>query len=138
MKCTFIAWVDEGDIYNVTNNNNNEMGNTPIYIASGNGHAKIVRVLLDNRADVNIPNNCASTPLHAASCCDSTDVIKLLLEHGGRRSINHKNRSGRTPLFLASIHGNANIAKLQLSWQKMMKSNRYSLNMSHRCQQHIF
>ncbi|OUM56902.1 hypothetical protein PIROE2DRAFT_24817, partial [Piromyces sp. E2] len=53
-----------------------------LHLASRNGHEKIVKVLVEHGADLNIVNNENSNPLHLASRNGYEKVVKVLVEHG--------------------------------------------------------
>jgi ankyrin repeat protein len=57
---------------------------TPLYYAIGKGDNDIVKLLIDNGADVNIPDSHGNTPLMAAADMfdDDDTILKLLLENG--------------------------------------------------------
>ncbi len=81
------------------------IGDTPLHWASHNGHADIVRLLLDAGADVEADEiNCyGGKPLHWASE-HSPEVVAILLEHGAQvDSLNQLESSeyfGITPLMM--------------------------------------
>jgi len=70
-----------------------ELGNTGLHWASSGGHSKVVKVLLDSKADVNSQNKVKDTPLHMAAWRDRVDVIKILVEAGADKTA--KNQDGR-------------------------------------------
>jgi Ankyrin repeats (3 copies)/Ankyrin repeat len=102
---------------NIKNNNN---GNTPLYYAvEVNDHIKdmspegiekrqkIVNLLLDNGADINIQNQYGETPLHRAiGFLFQEEIVLLLLEKGAKIDIADKN--GKTPLDCAERTKDAN------------------------------
>ena len=54
----------------------------PLYIASEEGHLDVVRLLVEQRADINKASNDGGTPLLIASSKGRVDVVRVLLEHG--------------------------------------------------------
>ena len=54
-------------------------GVTPLHIACRVGHAHIVKLLLDNRADINRRNYPGRSALHMAATCGQLPVVELLL-----------------------------------------------------------
>jgi ankyrin repeat protein len=61
--------------------------------------ADIVRLLIENGADVATHDETHSTPLHLAAYCGSTETVRLLIKHGS--DVTAQDRSNRTPLHLA-------------------------------------
>ena len=56
-------------------------GNTPLHVASIQGHLEVVKVLISNDGSVNEADNDGFTPLHLAS--GHSEVVKLLVELEG-------------------------------------------------------
>jgi ankyrin repeat protein len=50
-------------------------------MASWKGHAEVVRLLLENKADITVVDNIGSTPVYMASLKGHVEVVKLLLEN---------------------------------------------------------
>lgn len=71
-----------------------ETGFTALMQASGGGELKVVEILIDADADVNIQNDEGLTALMVAAACNKPDVVKFLLNHGADRNI--RDNSGRT------------------------------------------
>ena len=55
---------------------------TPLHLASQNGHLKAACKLIDHGADITAQNSNGDTPLHRASYMGQVDVTRMLLEHG--------------------------------------------------------
>ncbi len=75
---------------------------------------EIVKLLLDNGADIKIkslPSN--STALHAACRGSNLDVVRLLLEKGA--DTEERDASGQTPLYIACASGNLQTISLLLA-----------------------
>ena len=82
-------------------------GWTPLHLAAHFGHAGVVRILLDNGADIEAvaQNGIANRPLHAALAGkESSEVFELLLARGA--DVNAKAEAEATPLHLAAARGN--------------------------------
>ena len=80
---------------------------TPIFIASQNGHFSVVSYLLHNGADPNIANEYGWTPLMTASANGHDDVIMILLEW--KVPINTQNKNGETAIFIASQNNHSSV-----------------------------
>ena len=91
-----------------------DAGDTPLHVASRQGHSEAVALLLQHlRADVNARNNDGRTPLHAACAAGRLDAARLLVGNGS--DVNAKtSRGGSTPLHLACRGGHAGVAALLL------------------------
>ena len=69
-----------------------------MYGASQNGHVDVVRVLLEQGADINKAKNNGATPLLIASQNGHVDVVRVLVEQGADIT---KTWSNMTPLQVA-------------------------------------
>lgn len=88
------ADMDEGAYYS----GSIEGMNTPLHLAVNTGDAEMVKLLLDNGADVNLQNNIGRTPLHLAVEYGDIEIIALLLD---KDCETHQDIMGRTPLHIA-------------------------------------
>jgi ankyrin repeat protein len=79
-------------------NTRNEFGRTPILIAVDNGNLAVVRALIKQRADVNIPDTQYHiTPIHVAANKGHLDIIRALIEYGA--DFNTAENNGFTPVY---------------------------------------
>lgn len=89
----------------------NGEGRTPLHAAVAHGHEEIVAVLLAQGANVRAVEKERQTALHLAFSrtgssrdhCPSIPVVETLLAHGAPTCV--RDKSGRTPLFLAADCG---------------------------------
>jgi ankyrin repeat protein len=77
-------------------------GDTPLYIASQNGHLKVVNCLIEANADVHQATGNDWTPLHVASQKGYLEMIKLLVKR--RANLRAENNNGDTALGLAQLN----------------------------------
>lgn len=78
----------------------NEIGRTPLHHAvTRKNNADILRILIDNRADVNAIDENGKTPLMVASFYGELEAVKLLVEAGA--DVRQKSNSGKTALDTA-------------------------------------
>jgi hypothetical protein len=85
---------------------------TALIWASRRGHTDIVKLLLDNGANVNFTPYSGVSALHLASKYGHTDIVKLLLNR--QSNVNAKTAGGFTALITASEQGNIDIVTLLL------------------------
>ncbi|KAM0454877.1 hypothetical protein ACHAPV_008251 [Trichoderma viride] len=85
------------------------------------GHEAIVKLLLDNGAEIEVRNSGGQTPLsYAAERCKEA-IVKLLLEKGAE--VEAKDNRGRTPLSFAAERGHGAIVKLLLDEGAEIEAN---------------
>ena len=73
----------------------------------------VVRALLQQRVDVNVPQGDGATALHWAARWDDLETAGLLLKAGAR--VNSETDLGVTPLWLACQNGSANMVRALLA-----------------------
>ena len=61
-------------------NSVNAEGNTPLHWAALNCHIPIIRLLLENGADITIKNSVDRTPFDEAAVAEKYEVTKLIIE----------------------------------------------------------
>ena len=87
----------------------NKYEETPLHLASNNGHYDIVEELLNHNANINAENMFDNTPLHLASKNGHYDIVKELLKRNA--NIEATNNEDNTPLHLASENGHYDIVE---------------------------
>jgi ankyrin repeat protein len=95
---------------NRTFKNNRDKEQTPLQYAVESGFTEIVKLLIENGADLNKSNNDGCTPLHLAATYGHLEVIKLLIENGA--DIHKSDNGGCTPLHIAATYGHLEVIKL--------------------------
>jgi ankyrin repeat protein len=88
------------------------VGNLPLFSAISSGNVELVKLLLDNGADLNVQNKYGESPLHKACSGGHASIVKLLLEKGV--GLNAQDKYGESPLHKACFSGYYNIVKLLL------------------------
>ena len=91
-------------------------GFTALHVASYFGHAKIVRLLLDNGADINkvAMNGSDLTALHSAVSSCHMGVVKVLLDFNP--DIDAKMLGGFTPLMSATAMGMKELMEILIEY----------------------
>ena len=82
-------------------------GATALWCASRWGHYNIVKLLVDNCANINLPADSGSTPLRPACNNGKFDIVRYLVEHGA--DVNAADSNGHTCLMFASYSGHYHI-----------------------------
>ncbi|KAG9306080.1 hypothetical protein G9A89_015984 [Geosiphon pyriformis] len=81
-------------------NESDKTGYKPLHYAARIGNEDICRLLLENRAEVNVVTpELFSTPLHRAAAENHSRVVKLLLKYGADPRV--QDSDGQTPLHKA-------------------------------------
>lgn len=121
-KSTFPKWLklypflryDRFDMVKILIEKGVQIRESDIVKASRHSSVPMVKLLLENGANVNAKGEEFFYPLHE-SIGNSYDMVKLLLENGA--NVNLRDRAkGNTPIFLASTKGNIDIIELLLSY----------------------
>jgi ankyrin repeat protein len=98
-------------------NSCNYHGSTPLLLATEEGHADVVRLLLDFNADVYARDGDGDTVLHCAALGGHLEVVQILLELN--LDVNPRNNNESTPLHRVSEgrrEGNPDVARLLLDY----------------------
>ncbi|MGV2432892.1 MAG UNVERIFIED_CONTAM: ankyrin repeat domain-containing protein [Rickettsiaceae bacterium] len=76
--------------------------------------SRCIKILLDNRADPNQPNDKGETPLEIAITHHSLDVVNCLLSHKDIDINKANTNNGVTPLIIAAAFQKTNLVNLLL------------------------
>lgn len=94
----------------------NGLGETALHMASATGRTKMVQLLLDAGANVNmVTKSEGRTPLHLACLNDRVDAAKLLLDCA-TCDVDAKDHNDDTPLHLATMAGNVKLVGLLIRY----------------------
>jgi ankyrin repeat protein len=90
-----------------------DSGDTPLSLAAGLGHLKVLTALIESRANVNCRLRGHLTPLLLAADSGAVPVLQLLLSAGAYAG--DKDKGGNTPLAVAATNGHTEAVKLLLA-----------------------
>ncbi|EEH08537.1 26S proteasome non-ATPase regulatory subunit 10 [Histoplasma capsulatum G186AR] len=107
-------------------------GKMALHLSAENGHANIVRCLLEFGSDINKRDGSGASALHYAAGTGNVEVISILLEKGADG--NTVDLQGRTPLHIAAERGHEAAvriliqsgARVDIQIQRNHVSNRYN------------
>ncbi|MCZ2808354.1 MAG: ankyrin repeat domain-containing protein [Candidatus Bathyarchaeota archaeon] len=97
----------------VNTHQNDKEGFTPLRMATINGHAEVVRVLLAHGANVNARDEKGATPLFWAANRGNAEVMELLLDKGAE--IEAQTQEEFTPLTMAASNGHIKVVRVLLA-----------------------
>ena len=92
----------------------NELGNTPLWLACAKRYPCIVTELVSRGSDVNHPNKKGNRPLNAVCQMGPLKVAEFLI--GAGAEVEFYNSNGDTPLLIACRNGQAEVVKLLLGY----------------------
>ena len=78
---------------------------SPLLLTARYGHRSTARVLLSHKANARFLTFCEQTPLHVTAGQGYSEMATLLVQEG-EAELEHKDESGLTPLYFASLWGN--------------------------------
>ena len=83
-------------------------GCTALWVATSKGHFDVVRLLIEQNAEVDSRTSKNSTPLIAAAFMGHLDIVRCLVENGA--DVNARNNFNSTPLMIACHSGHLDVA----------------------------
>ena len=83
-------------------------GCTGLWVAAANGHLAVVRLLVEQNAEVDARTSTNSTPLRAATFDGHLYIVRCLVENGA--DVNARNVFRSTPLMVACYNGHIDVA----------------------------
>ena len=95
-------------------------GFTPLHYACKKGARDIVRLLIDNQADVNLASNTSVTPLYFAATAGNQEIIQCLLDAGA--DINATDKEGKSVLIYSVLAKKVEAAKYLLAKGRILLS----------------
>lgn len=76
------------------------IGEKLINIAAANGHAQVLKMLVEAGTIIDAPDHLENTALNVAAAKGYTDIVRYLLMQGA--NIDHRNLKGQTPILCAA------------------------------------
>ncbi len=99
---------------NININQKNKHGSTPLILATYSGYLKIVKILIENGADINLTSNDNTTPLIWATVGNHIAIVRYLLNNNA--DIDAKDKHGFTALMWAASKNNESLVKIFLQY----------------------
>lgn len=109
----------------VNSQNNNNM--TPLNIASYQGFANIVELLIKNGADVNMGDKLGARPLHVCLQKKHLTILKKLLS-APDIDVSVQTESGITPIYVAAFAGYTEMLEIMIDKIKEQEKSFYTLD----------
>ena len=81
---------------------------TALWVAACKGHFDVVRLLIEQSAEVDSRTSSNSTPLRASAFDGHLDIVRCLVENGA--DVNARNNFNNTPLMITCYKGHPNVA----------------------------
>ena len=81
---------------------------TALWVAAAKGHFDVVRLLIEQSAEVDSRTSNNSTPLRAAAVDGHLDIVRCLVENGA--DVNARNNFNSTPLMITCHSGHLDVA----------------------------
>jgi ankyrin repeat protein len=97
-------------------NSSNTNKHSPIMLATGNKHNKLVKYFIDNDANINDVDSNQDNLLHLAIHNNAYDILLLLLMNKNNKVINSRNNDNESPLMFALKNNKNEYAKLLLKY----------------------
>ena len=107
-----LAWLEGGGWADATYERDGVSGVTLLMFAARYGHERVVELLIQHGAEINLQNSVGDTALMRAAQHGHERVVELLLRHGA--DINLQNSGGGTALMRAAIGGHERVLELLL------------------------
>ncbi|XP_071086410.1 putative ankyrin repeat protein RF_0381 [Haliotis cracherodii] len=95
-------------------NSRTEDGRTPAMVAASKGHKDMLKLLVNEGADLSLVNNDGEDALHISLLCENMEMVKYILTQDVV-NINGAEKNGMTPVLLAAEHGCIDLFDLVVS-----------------------
>ncbi|XP_052238609.1 transient receptor potential cation channel subfamily A member 1 homolog [Dreissena polymorpha] len=106
-------------------NHRDEWNNSPLHVASQNGHVNVVKFLIENGAMVTLKNDREQTPIHLAAIKGYVGVVQAIVAHD-KTTLNDHDENSDTALHLAASNGHVQLVHVLLTLganHEIMNSN---------------
>jgi ankyrin repeat protein len=90
----------------------NQRGSTPLIIATNSDNFDLVKLFVENKAEVNALNNAGNSALSFAALKGNLEIAKYLSESGAKADL--KSNNGRYPIHYAAYGGNLDLFRFLL------------------------
>ena len=106
VNCLLRQAAADGGVVNILNSRRDIHNNTHLHAAARLGRGRVVTILLQHGADVNVRNAYGESPLYLAVLFRHGAEVTCLLEHGADVALANEG-DGNTPLHVAAAWGQA-------------------------------
>jgi len=107
----------------------NSHGETALHICASEGRAKLVKVLVENKADVNVQNRQGNTPLHIAAANNHLKVAKILVENKADLLILNAEKKSTIEVASSRVKSFLEVEKLRPTME-LLNTNRNSIELA--------
>ncbi|XP_052087496.1 uncharacterized protein LOC127724554 [Mytilus californianus] len=86
---------------------------SPLYIACQEGHTEVVKMLINNKVDINKCRDTGASPLYIACQEGHTEVVQMLINN--KADINKCNDKEVSPLYIACYKGHTEVVQMLIN-----------------------
>ncbi|XP_063404193.1 uncharacterized protein LOC134687664 [Mytilus trossulus] len=86
---------------------------SPLYISSAYGYIEVVKMLINNKADINNCRDTGESPLYIACQNGHTEVVQMLINN--KADINKCRDTGVSPVYIACYKGHTDVVKMLIN-----------------------
>jgi len=110
-------------------------GRQAIHLAAHKGHLEIVKSLVENNFDVNVPDNRGLRPLHYAADGGSLEIVKYLVANGA--GVDAKDENGYRPIDYAKKEKRQEVInylsdRMKTKWKRRREARKKKYSAKHK------
>ncbi|XP_071136253.1 uncharacterized protein [Mytilus edulis] len=108
-----VTWCLHHCTSNVNHGRINGDSVSALFTACEEGHTEVVKMLINNKADINKSRDTGESPLHIACWNGHTEIVQMLVNN--KADINKCRNTGESPLYYASFYGYTEIVQMLIN-----------------------